>query len=236
MITDDIATAESLASQVIKLRQSQLHAQSLDQRRSLLEALSVRAASASRCRRQLANRLGEPLVSIELHARVRLQISTWQNHLQDDLTAALAGDEFQEIRDLAGRAVAASETAAADLWRRYSSAQVPVVPNDLLEALRYDARARPTISGIVRISAEIDRLRSVTIPAPDEIEAFDRAAQELRDAWASLDVANIDAEVLAFLRATNDRGAPLGLLTEAVLSWLSARDAIDSYVIRPVQS
>lgn len=32
MITDDIATAESLASQVIKLRQSQLHAQSLDQR------------------------------------------------------------------------------------------------------------------------------------------------------------------------------------------------------------
>lgn len=236
MLLDEIATATDLAAQVVKLRQSQLHAQSLDERRSLLDALTSRAARASRCRVEMADRLGEPLGSIELHAQVRLEVNAWQSHLQDDVAAALEGDEFQKIRDLATRAVAASENIAADQWRRYSSEQVPLVPSDVLEALKHDARARRTVSVILRISAEIDRLRSLTIPGPDEIEAFDGAAQELRDAWASLDVANIDAEVLAFLRATNDRGAPLGLLTEAVLSWLSARDAIDSYVIRPVQS
>jgi ubiquinone biosynthesis protein UbiJ len=90
---------------------------------------------------------------------------------------------------------------------------------------------------IRRLAEVIRSLRERTIPNTDDIAAFDDAVSNLRAAWATLDVASLNDDVVAFLRAANsDRGASLSQLTGPVQTWLAERRLESHYVIRPSDS
>jgi hypothetical protein len=120
------------------------------------------------------------------------------------------------------------------MWQHYTALKTPDISAEVLTALEDDPRAGSTVARMVRLSEGLRRLRDRLIPTPDEQNEFDEAAAQLRSAWSVLDVASLNEEIVAFLRAANGtQGAPLDSLTTLVREWLKQRGAATHYVIRP---
>lgn len=234
MITDRASALGELAGEVLTLRKSQQHGQALARRRELVDNLAVRAAAASGARQVLASRLDESLPPLPAVDAAVAQVATWRAALNDDVAFALGGDQFQSLQAVVQRAVAELEAAANLLWQRYTTSLTPETSDDVLAALEADADARSTVRQIRRLGDSLARLRERVVPTREEIAEYAAAAAEIREAWATLDVASLDPEVVSFLRGANgDRGAPLASLTPTVSAWLQERGASGHYVIRP---
>jgi hypothetical protein len=131
------------------------------------------------------------------------------------------------LRDLERRGTGA--------WQRYAAQVTPETSPEILAALSTDPSARSTVLTIRRLAESVRLLRERQIPSADDIAEFDAAVAQLRAAWATLDVASLNEDVVAFLRAANsNRGASLSLLTSPVQSWLAERHLESHYVIRPL--
>ncbi len=234
MIIDDAAQLEQLASEVIALRQSQQHNQSLVHRKQLVDPMLERIVGASTSGNALAARLGDTRQPSPLFEQALSAIERWRSALDANLGQALSGDLFGALQDSLERAVREVERRATAAWQRYVAQQVPTISDEVLATLEADPRARPTATRIRHLTETLRRLRDRPLPTLAELGEFDVATVELRRAWASVDLADLNQEIVAFLRAANsDRGAPLDLLTEPVLTWLTERGATNNYVIRP---
>lgn len=237
MIVDSARTLKEIAEEVALLRRSQQHGQALISRASVLEAFVGRAELATTTVATLSQRLGEaPSRPAQLAAALGA-IDRWRAALDDDLGQALGGDLFAGVQDSVERALKDLERRAASAWQRYTAQVTPETSAEILGALAADPSARSTVVSIRRLAEVIRSLRERTIPSTDDIAAFDDAVSQLRAAWATLDVASLNDDVVAFLRAANsDRGALLSQLTGPVQMWLAERNLESHYVIRPSDS
>lgn len=237
MIVDEAKTLKEVAGEVSLLRRSQQHGQALVRRASALEALVARAELATTTVGTLSQRLGETPSRPAQLATALAAIDRWHAALDDDLGQALGGDLFAEVQDSVERALKDIERRAASAWRRYTAQVTPETSAEILGALAADPSARSTVLSIRRLAEVIRSLRERAIPDADDIRAFDDAVSNLRAAWSTLDVASLNDEVVAFLRAANsDRGASLSQLTGPVQAWLAERNVESHYVIRPSDS
>lgn len=236
MIVQEAAELQELAMEVHTLRRSQQHGQSLAHRRQLVDELLVRARTAARSGNALVDRLGEERAPSSLFEQALSKITEWRAALDEDLGQALGGDLFSTFQDSVEKAVREIERRTTALWQRYLAEATPYTSDEILAALANDPGARTTVMRIRRLSESLRRLRDRTIPSLDEVSEFDITTAELRNAWATLDVTTLNEEVVSFLRAANgDEGAPISLLTKAVLDWLEQRGVTDRYVIRPAE-
>lgn len=237
MIVDSAKALKEIADEVLLLRRLQQHGQALVDRTSRLESLVTRAVLAAGATRSLAPRLGElPPPPAQL-AKAVDAIDQWQAVLDDDLEMALGGDLFAAVQDSVDRVLKDVERRAASTWQRYTAQVTPETSAEILAALEADPAARSTVQTIRRLAELVRGLRGRSIPNGDEIIAFDSAVSDLRAAWATLDVASLNNDVVAFLRAANsDRGASLAQLTAPVQTWLAERHLEAHYVIRPSDS
>jgi hypothetical protein len=234
MILEDAAQLEALAAEVIVLRRSQQHGQSLAHRRQLVDALLARMRTAWASGAALSERFGEVQSSSPLFDAFLAKIIKWRSSLDEDLGQALTGDLFTGLQSSVDKAVSELERRATGAWQRYAVQKTPEISGEVLTALEADPRAGSTVVRIMRLSEALRRLRTRTIPSPEELDEFDEAVAQLRDAWSTLDVASLSEEIVAFLRATNSaQGAPLDLLTVQVREWLEQRGAATHYVIHP---
>jgi hypothetical protein len=234
MIVDEATELGSLAGEVIVLRRSQQHGQSIAHRTQLVDALLARSQLASATGTGLSERLGERHVGSPVFETALMKISEWRQALDEDLGSALGGDIFSSFQDAIEKAVREIERRTTTAWQTYAAQATPETSKEILDALADDPRARVTVIKIKRLAETTRRLREKAIPSIDEIREFDDATAELREAWSTLDVASLNEEIVAFLRAANsERGADLELLTSTVLDWLDQRDAKDHYAIRP---
>lgn len=237
MIVDAATTLKEVADEVSLLRRSQQHGQALVNRTSALEAYVARAELATRTLDTLSQRLAETPSSPSQLAAAIGAIDRWRAALDEDLGQALSGDLFAQVQDSVERALKDIERRAASAWQRYTAQVTPETSAEILSALAADPSARSTVLSIRRLAEVIRSLRERTVPNSDDIEAFDDAVSNLRAAWATLDVASLNDDVVAFLRAANsDRGALLSQLTGPVQTWLAERNLESHYVIRPSDS
>lgn len=237
MIVDEAKTLKEVADEVSLLRRSQQHGQALVRRASAIEALVARAELATTTVGTLSQRLGETPSRPAQLATALAAIDRWHAALDDDLGQALGGDLFAEVQDSVERALKDIERRAASAWQRYTAQVTPETSAEILGALAADPSARSTVLSIRRLADVIRSLRERAIPDADDIRAFDDAVSNLRAAWSTLDVASLNDEVVAFLRAANsDRGASLSQLTGPVQAWLAERNVESHYVIRPSDS
>lgn len=234
MILEDAAQLEVLAAEVIVLRRSQQHGQSLAHRRQLVDALLARMRSAWASDAALSERLGAAQQSSPLFEAALATITEWRSSLEEDLGQALTSSLFTGFQSSIDKADSELERRVAAEWQRYTDQKTPEISVEVLTALEDDPRAGSTIVRIQHLSEALRRLRTRTIPSPAELDEFDKAVAQLRDAWSALDVASLSEEIVAFLRAANSaQGAPLDLLTVPVREWLKQRGAASHYVIRP---
>jgi hypothetical protein len=234
MILEDAIQLEALAAEVIALRRSQQHSQSLAHRRQLVVALLERASVAAASGAAISERLDEVPPSAPAFESALTRITKWRSALGEDLGKAISGELFGGFQDSVEKAVRELERRSTDAWQRYVAQTTPETSDEVLAALAADPRARSTVLRIRRLSETLRRLRDRPLPTVDEVAEFDTETAALRSAWATLDVASLNDEIVAFLRAANsDRGAPLGLLTTSVIEWLEQRSAASHYVIRP---
>lgn len=234
MIRDGIAEIEQLAQQVSNLHQTQQHGQALTRRQQTVDTMLERARTASTSSEQLSARLDEQNSLPTTAAPARQAIDSWITSLDADLAAALGGDGFAIFHDTVVRALSDLDAQTAGLWQRYVTHHAPDTSAEVLEALANDPRARVAVIRIRRLSDQLKQLRARTVPSTTDIEAFDTAAGELHETWATLDVESLDPEVVSFLRAANSqRGAAVTALSPRVLAWLEERGASDHYVIKP---
>lgn len=234
MIVEDAAELEALAAEVIVLRRSQQHSQSLAHRKEIIDALLKRARTASLSGAALAQRLGQDRSSDPPFKTALARIAEWRSALDDDLGRALGGDLFSGLQESVSKAVRELEHRATASWQQYRAQNIPEVSGEVLAALADDPRARLTVAKIRTLIQKLRAISERSIPSLEDVTEFDAATGELRRVWATLDVASLNDEVVAFLRAANsDRGAPLGLLTTSVTEWLEQRGAASHYVIRP---
>lgn len=237
MIVDSARTLKEIADEVSLLRRSQQHGQALVSRSRLLESLVARAELATGTMGTLAQRLGEAPSRPAQLATALDAIDRWRAALDEDLGQALGGELFAGVQDSVERALKDIERRAASAWQRYTAQVTPETSAEILDALAADPSARSTVLSIRRLAEAIRSLRERTVPSSDDIAAFDDAVSNLRAAWATLDVASLNDEVVAFLRVANsDRGAPLSQLTATVQTWLAERHLESHYVIRPSDS
>lgn len=234
MIVEDAARLETLAAEVTVLRRSQQYGQSLAHRRQLTSALLARAQNAWASTAALSERLGEEQSSSSLFESALTKISEWRSALEDDLGTALTGDFFTGFQASADKAVRELEGRANGMWQRYAAQKIPDISVEVLAALEDDPRAGSTVVRIEHLAEGLFRLRERPIPSPEELGEFDEAIAQLRSAWATLDVASLSEEIVAFVRAVNSaQGAPLDSLTLQVREWLEQRGVASHYVIRP---
>lgn len=237
MIVDAAGTLREVAEEVSLLRRSQQHGQALVSRASTLQTFVARAEVATRTLGTLSQRLGEVPTRPPQLATALGSIDRWRAALDDDLGRALGGDLFAEVQDSVDRALKDIERRAASAWQRYTAQVTPETSAEILGALATDPSARSAVLSIRRLAERIRSLRERTVPNTDDIAAFDDAVSNLRAVWATLDVATLNEDVLAFLRAANsDRGASLAQLTGPVHVWLAERNLEAHYVIRPSDS
>jgi len=237
VIVDSAKALKEIADEVLLLRRSQQHGQALISQARLLEPLVTRAELATGASRILAHKLGElPPPPAQL-AKAVDAIDRWHAALDDDLGMALGGELFAAVQDSVDRVVKDLESRAASIWQRYTARVTPETSAEILAALVADPSARSTVLTIRRLAERVRGLRDRSIPSGDDITAFESAVSDLRSAWSTLDVASLNADVVAFLRAANsDRGASLAQLTAPVQTWLAERHLESHYVIRPSDS
>ena len=235
MIIEEAAQLEVLVGEVITLRLSQQHGQSLAHRKQLIDTMLERATTATKSGNAIARRLGEVRAPSPLFAQALARIAQWRSALDEDLGQALGGDLFADFQESVEKAVREVERRATTFWQRYVAQSIPDTSDEILEALAADPRARTTVIRIRRLSDNtLRRLRDRPFPTLDELGEFDTATVEVRNAWSTLDVASLNDEIVDFLRAANsDNGARIALLTPSVLDWLDQHGAAAHYVIRP---
>jgi hypothetical protein len=234
VIAEDAVRLETVASEVVALRRSQQHSQALARRNELLGALLQRLDTATPVGTALSSRLGEIRGSSPSFEKAVESITEWRLALDRDLEQALTGDLFGRLQAALDSAIREVEQRAATTWQRYIAQNTPESSPAILAALAADPDAQVTVRDIKRIGEAIRRLRELPIPTIQQLNEFDATVEELRAAWSKLDVAGLDDEIVAFLRAANsDAGADIELLTSAVSQWLEDRGASSHYVIRP---
>lgn len=234
MITEDAVRLETVASEVVALRRSQQHSQALARRNELLGALLQRLDTVTPVGAALSGRLGETRGSSPSFEKAVESITEWRLALGRDLEHALAGDLFGRLQAALDSAIREVEQRAATTWQRYIAQNTPETSPAILAALAADPDAQVTVRDLKRFGEALRRLRELPIPTIQQLNEFDTTVEELRAAWSKLDVAGLDDEIVAFLRAANsDSGADIELLTSAVRQWLEDRGASSHYVIRP---
>lgn len=234
MIVEAASQLKRIANDVSALRRSQQHGQSIINRAHLVASLLSRAEVATTAARTLSERLGEPWVPPAAAERALGALEQWAAALDEDLGAALGGDLFAKFQDAIDRALRELERRSTGAWQRYTAQGTPETSEEILAALASDPSARTTVIAIRRLAESVRRLRDRQVPTPNEVAEFDTAVADLRAAWSNLDVASLNDDVVAFLRAANaDRGAELALLTEPVRMWLAERHLESHYAIRP---
>ncbi len=234
MIIDSAKALKEIADEVALLRRSQQHGQALTSRARLLESMLARAELATGAIGTLAPRLSETPTRPAQLASALDAIDRWHAALREDLGVALGGDLFTGVQDSVERVLKDTERRAGSTWQRYTAQVTPETSPEILSALAADPAARSTVLTIRRLADTIRGLRDRSVPSRADIAAFDDAVSRLRAAWATLDVASLNEDVVVFLRAANsDRGASLHQLTPAVQTWLAERHLESHYVIRP---
>jgi hypothetical protein len=237
VIVDSARALKDIADEVMLLRRSHQHGKALVSRSRVLESLLARAELAMRASTMLTQRLGEAPTRPAQLPNALAAIDRWRDVLDDDIGVALGGELFAAVQDSVERVVKELERRASSAWQRYTAQVTPETSAEILDALAADRSARSTVLTIRHLADTVRNLRDRLVPSIADIAAFDDAVSNLRTAWATLDVASLNEDVVDFLRAANsDRGASLAQLTGPVQSWLSERRLESHYVIRPSDS
>lgn len=115
-------------------------------------------------------------------------------------------------------------------WKNYLNRRMPSTNQEMLNLLARIDAFKQTVQKIKNLDALISRS---TFPQnPEEFEHTDRLINQLRESWNSLSSDEVPDEVLHFLKAAADQGAPYKLLTPKVQDWIAQYGIADSLQIR----
>jgi hypothetical protein len=179
---------------------------------------------------------GLPTLSDEasrtLERRARDRVIATRTAQEADPTSLLDDTSFRILIRSIEQSASATEAAAAGVWAHYSQQVLPPALGGDEQLLRADPRMDGEI--VDRLVSWDSYLRSVaakTRPSPEELKEFIQVVAKRKELWATINIEQ-DSEVVAFIRASGDQGAALGLLTAKVAAWLRERGIFEAYVIR----
>jgi len=122
------------------------------------------------------------------------------------------------------------EQQLSKVWKSYRDQQMPSTNSEILNLLAKVEAFRPTVLQIQIIDREI---KNVTYPKNNaEFATYEHKIEQLKLHWNSLSSDEVPADVLNFLRAAANQGAPLNLWTPEVKDWINQHSIADSLKIR----
>lgn len=115
-------------------------------------------------------------------------------------------------------------------WKNYLFQHMPSTNNEMLSILAGVEAFKQTIQRIQRLDLQIQQAEFPK--SSEEFESADRLIDQLKQTWNSLSSNEVPEDVLRFLRAAANQGAPIDLLTPEVKDWLTRHRIAGSLRIR----
>ena len=138
-----------------------------------------------------------------------------------------------EFIDRLNAIVAKANQAITDAWKAYVTRRGDFGSDDVLSALaavpqfrKNVAKIRECRSDIATIGNSMPSDLQVTVRRLDALVAAHSAA------WAELSAEDIPKNVISFVRAAANEGAPLATYTDEVRTWLESRNLLAAFRIR----
>lgn len=194
----------------------------------------ARAVAAMVKRHSLFQSLGVPTTAPESLSNLRQRAESMRGKFRGDRTSATLkkGTAWKSLINEATAVSSDLDKALNAAWRNYRSilfAGDP--PNKVRGSLAQTPRNKAALEAYSETYDAFTRLFQTFPTAPMVIERVQGLALELVRIGERFDY-DVDPEVKTFLEAVQAGGAPLSLLTPAVLAWMKAGDGMDSYRIR----
>lgn len=165
-------------------------------------------------------------------ARARDRIAATQAAYASDPAALLDDNAFRILVRFVEQVVTAAGSAITAAWVDYAREAIPPALGADEQLLRADPRVEPSlVDTLVKWDHSLRTIAAKPIPISTDLREFHQIVASRRELWSSVSIEH-DPEVVEFIRACGDKGAPLALLTSKVETWLTEKDLIDTYVIR----
>lgn len=222
-----------------------------------LESLSSKAAEASELsglrgdlrqpvhdltalveRHVLFQTQGVPITTPESLMNLRRRAVSLRDKFRIDRTSRTLkkGTAWKAMLDEVTAASSDVEKSISAAWRDYRSTLFAgETPNKIRGSLAQTPGNNAALEAYRATYEAFTRLFQTPPSDPSVVERAQGLALELMRIAERFDY-NVDPEVKVFLEAVQAGGAPLSLLTPAVLAWMQAGDGMDSYRIHAAEA
>ena len=116
-------------------------------------------------------------------------------------------------------------------WKNYVESKIPSDQTDILEIL---SKVQGFSDQTTTVHGLFSKMRSLggQLPKKGDFELLDTLANQVQQAWESLDVDGLPPTVLDFLKKAHTNGFSLADLNDDVLNWLKEKNLLGQYAIR----
>ena len=169
---------------------------------------------------------------LDARERARLRVKQARDSHQENPTLLIEDQRFWSLRGPLETWLSETGRALASAWAAYTTGALPPPLGGDEQLLRADPRTeRGLVDRLLLWDRQLRVLAEKTEPTVDDLKQFRTILQARREAWSTVSI-EADPEVIAFIRASGDRGAPLSLLTPKVKDWLERSHLTGDYVVR----
>ena len=169
---------------------------------------------------------------LDARERARLRVKQARDGHQEDPTVLVEDRRFWSLRGPLETWLSETARALASAWAAYTTDALPPPLGGGEQLLRADPRTEPgLVDRLLLWDRQLRVLAEKTEPTADDLKQFRTTLQFRREAWSTVSI-EADPEVIAFIRASGDQGAPLSLLTPKVKDWLERSHLTGDYVVR----
>lgn len=164
--------------------------------------------------------------------KVRNAVDAAREKVAVSAKALTQGRTFTNLKSAVTKVVDAYQAAIKTAWSDWVQRQLPRIDDAELVPFAQNPDYRSLVDQIRRHLDLLRRAERDVAESAEDFQDLENLAAKVRELLGKLPTDAPD-EVKAFLAATNTReGAPLTLLTAAVLDWLRKNNQLDNYRIR----
>ena len=125
------------------------------------------------------------------------------------------------------------ETRVREAWRNHTATKAKPLDPAVLRVLGSIGAYEEPVRRLRNLDQEVQRLREM-LPSDEVCQRFQCAVKDRQDLWQEMQGDDFSMEILRFLQAASDHGAPLDAFTAAVQQWIANHDLEDSFRVTAV--